>query len=94
MGKRGWAPAIERARGAWADMARETRFDLRRIGVQGDLHTLDLMARGVRGAAAPTGMTRVAMKMRDRGLSKEAASARLTHVAGQIVSLVYHDPAA
>lgn len=94
MGKKLGPSAIDRARVAWADMARETRFDLRQIGVRGDLPKLTLMACGARGAATSTGLTRFAMEMRDRGLSKEAASARLTNVAGQIVALVYHDGAA
>lgn len=86
--------AILRAQRIWQAEAAVIRGELRRRGVRGDLRTLDVMASGARGVAAPTGLTRVALEMRDHGLSEELTVARLTHVAQQIAQSVYHDGAA
>ena len=86
--------ALVKAQRIWQTEAAVIRGELRQRGVRGDLRTLDLMASGTRGVAAPIGLTRVAIEMRDHGLSEAAAVARLTHVAQQIAQLVYHDGAA
>jgi hypothetical protein len=86
--------AILRAQRIWQTEAAVIRGELRQRGVHGELRTLDLMASGTRGVAAPTGLTRVAMEMRDHGLSEAATVARLTHVTQQIAALVFDDGAA
>jgi hypothetical protein len=79
---------------AWQTEAAVIRHDLRERGVTGPLRTLDLMAAGTRGVAAPIGLTRVAVEMRDHGMSEAATAARLTHIAEQIAALVFHTDAA
>ena len=86
--------ALMQAQRIWQTEAAVIRGELRERGVRGDLRTLDLMASGTRGVSAPIGLTRVAIEMRDHGLSEAATVARLTHVAQQIAQLVYHDGAA
>ena len=86
--------ALMKAQRLWQTEAAVIRGDLRRRGVSGPLRTLDLMASGTRGVSAPIVLTRVAIEMRDHGISEAAAIARLTHVAQQIAQLVYHDGAA
>lgn len=85
--------ALMQAQRIWQTEAAVIRGELRERGVRGDLRTLDLMASGTRGVSAPIGLTRVAIEMRDHGLSEEAIVARLTHVATQIAALVCHDAA-
>ena len=86
--------ALVKAQRIWRTEAAVIRGELRGQGVRGDLRTLDLMASGTRGVSAPIGLTRVAIEMRDHGLSEAAIVARLTHVAEQIAALVCHDGAA
>jgi hypothetical protein len=86
--------ALVKAQRIWQTEAAVIRGELRQRGVRGDLRTLDLMASGTRGVSAPIGLTRVAIEMRDHGLSEAAIVARLTHVAEQIAALVCHDSAA
>ena len=86
--------ALVKAQRLWQTEAAVIRGELRKRGVSGPLRTLDEMASGTRGVSAPIGLTRVAIEMRDHGISEAAAIARLTHVAQQIAQLVYHDGAA
>lgn len=87
----GRAPAEERARVAWSEMANAARFDIRAMGVQGTLRTLSNVATGARGMNAPTQLTKLAMEMRNGGVPEAVTAARLANVAAQIVGLVYHD---
>lgn len=84
--------AVERARRAWADMARETRTDLRAMGVHGPLRRLDDATSGTRGRAVPQGMAALALEMRAHGVPRAEAAERLTHFAQDIVALAYHEP--
>lgn len=83
--------AAERARRAWADMARETRTELRTMGVHGPLRRLDEATSGTRGRAVPQGMAALAQEMRAHGVPRAEAAERLRHFAEDLVALVYHD---
>jgi hypothetical protein len=77
----------------WQSEAVVIRGALREQGAHGEMRALDEIASGRRGTSAPTQLTRLAIEMRDHGMSEAAAMERLTRVAQQITALVYHDAA-
>lgn len=83
--------AEDRARQAWADMARETKTDVRSMGVHGPLRRLDVATSGTRGKAVPKGMSALAREMRDHGVTQDEAAERLMGFAQTIAALVYGD---
>ena len=83
--------AVERARRVWADMARETRCELRSMGVHGALRNLTEATSGTRGKAAPQGLYAFAREMRDNGIPMQEAAERLADTARMIAMLTYHD---
>ena len=85
--------ALLRACRVWQSEAVVIRGALREQGAHGEMRALDEIASGRRGTSAPTQLTRLAIEMRDHGMSEAAAMERLTHVAQQIAALVYHDAA-
>lgn len=82
--------AIERARRAWADMARETRTELRTIGVHGDLRTISDVAGRHRGESVPRGLFTFAEAMRKAGVPFDEAAERIGERARMIAALAYH----
>lgn len=91
LGTRSTTNAVEKARRAWSDMARETRTDIRSMGLHGDLPRLDDIASGARGAAVPKGIHALAKEMRDCGIPEADAMQRLTDRVRFIVALTYHE---
>ncbi len=84
-------PAVERARPAWADMARETRTELRHMGVVGEMRRISDVAGKVRGQAVPCGLFHFAEAMRDAGVPEHEAQERMAERARLIVALAYRD---
>lgn len=81
--------AVERARRAWSDMARETRTDIRSLGVHGPLRRLDEATSGTRGRAVPQGLAAITQEMLANGVSEAEAAERMQHFARVVVSLIY-----
>jgi len=86
--------ATTRACRAWQTKAVVIRGDLRAQGVHGDLRTLDEIAAGRRGTSVPTQLTKLAMEMRDHGMSEAAVTLRLTRIAAVIAAIVFNGQAA
>lgn len=81
--------AIDRARKTWRGEAAIIRHG----GVRGPMETLDRMASGARGIAAPTQLTKLAVEMRDAGCAEAEVRERLHGIGDLITALVFH-PAA
>lgn len=73
--------ALDRACRAWQTNAVLIRGGLRRMGVHGPLRTLDEIASGERGVAAPKGMAMLAYEMAAAGCSVEEREERLVAMA-------------
>lgn len=88
-GNRPPIPAIERARQAWADMARQTRTDLRHIGVTGPMRRISDVAGQTRVASVPAGLYHFAEAMREAGVPLAEAAERISERAKWIAALAY-----
>lgn len=93
--KRGPSPpkesALKRAERAWQGQAALVRGGLRHKGVHGALRTLDLVASGRRGTAAPRGLAMFARELYAAGASQQEVVARLTEAA-RLIALAMDEP--
>ena len=83
--------ALSRACRIWQCRAAIDRGDRRREGVHGPLRTLDEIASGQRGKAAPKGIAMWAMELYAAGASTEEVTTRVTETARLIALAVRAD---
>lgn len=83
--------ALNRACKAWQCQAALVRGGLRRMGVHGELRTLDLVAAGRRGKSAPRGLAMFAHELYAAGATREEVIERLTDAA-RMIALAMDEP--
>ena len=81
--------ALERARRAWQEAALDTRADVRRVGVKGQLRRLDERVQGARGKRLPTEHFGTALEAARQGVPEDQAVGHAVRALTMTYALAY-----